>query len=197
MSYSVKIVLLNANNLSNCYSELSFLKEEDFIYINRFKTELGRKEHAASMYLKRKYIGDYIIDQHGKPICDKTYFNVSHSHGLVGIAICDIPIGIDIELIRRSEDDIHAFISSEDEYNYIHDDKSFYEVWTNKESLMKCIGTGIHGDIKNIPALPINGLKERNKMFFYTKNIVYNNYIISVTTKSKDGFDIIFSEEKL
>jgi len=197
MSFQVKVVLLNVTNLSDDFHELSFLRDEDFNYINKFKTDLGRKEHAISMYLKRKYVGDFFVDLNGKPMSDSTYFNVSHSHGLVGIAICDIPIGLDIELVRPSEENIHAFISNIEEHQYIHDDNSFYEIWTNKESLMKCIGTGIYGDIKNIPALPINGLKEHNKKFFYTKNIVYNNYIISITTQSQDDFEIVFLEEKL
>jgi len=81
---------------------------------------------------------------------------------------------------------MRRYISSDQEYKYIKDDKSFFEIWTSKESLTKCIGDGLNKIIKDIPGLPLNGKKEYLGKNYISECIEYNGYIISVTLEKDD-----------
>ena len=137
----------------------SFLSDENIKELSRYKLEETKKEKAASMILKNKYVGEYSLNEFEKPISKNCYFNISHSKGYVVFVKDDVPIGVDIEKIRPVEDDLIDYISSSEEKKYVKNDKSFYEIWTNKESLTKCLGTGIKEKIKDIPSLPLNDTK--------------------------------------
>lgn len=94
-------------------------------------------------------------NEYGKPllkgICNIN-FNVSHSGEYVVACIDNKPIGVDIELIRNIN-----FMSivencfTDKEQSYILNSESFleaslkkfYEIWTLKESYVKCIGKGL------------------------------------------------------
>ena len=77
------------------------------------------------------------------------------------------------------------------EFEYIGNDlRRFYEIWTSKESLMKCIGTSVRTKMKDIPGLPINCGKEFNGSY-YSKCIVINDeYICSITIKGNETFNV-------
>lgn len=92
-------------------------------------------------------------NQYGKPYL-KGYpnfnFNISHSGEYVLCAIDDKPIGIDVEEVKHIEfEDIGKNFFTEKEFQYIanKDSKSkldrFYEIWTLKESYIKCCGQGL------------------------------------------------------
>ena len=51
------------------------------------------------------------------------------------------------------KEDLKRYISTDEEYEYIKDDKSFFEIWTNKEALSKCIGIGLTKKVKEIPVV--------------------------------------------
>ena len=63
-------------------------------------------------------------------------------------------------------------------------------MWTNKEALVKANGLGIKEDIKNIPSLPINGVREYKTTFYMNRTILYNNFVITVSRESQDNFEI-------
>ena len=155
------------------------------------------KEKAASFILKNKYIGEYHLNEFNKPISDKYEFNISHSKGVVVFIKDNTPIGIDIEKIREVETDLIDYISNDEEKEYITNKEKFYEIWTNKESLVKCIGTGIVDKIKEIPSLPLNSKKEYKNKTFYSKTIKYLDYIISISRQENKPFDIKIMEEIL
>lgn len=93
-------------------------------------------------------------NDYGKPYL-KNYpefcFNISHSGGFVACAIDSYPIGIDIEQIRHiNYEELSKEFFSESEFSYInnnenHNDalKRFFEIWTLKESYIKCRGKGV------------------------------------------------------
>ena len=193
----VEVIFINIADINDDYSNLSFLRDEDYEYLKKYKPLETRKEHAASLYLKRKYVGDFYLNEFGKPLSKEVYFNISHSHGLVMMAISKHLVGIDIEPIRDVEDNMKKFISSEEEYLYMKDNKSFFEIWTAKEGLVKAYGNGIYQDIKNIPALPINGRKTYFCKEFYAKTIEFNNYILNVTLNTEQEFILEFKEERI
>ena len=164
----------------------SFLSDENIKELSRYKLEETKKEKAVSMILKNKYIGEYSLNESGKPLSKSCYFNISHSKGYV-----------DIEKIRPVEDDLIEYISSSEEKKYITSDQKFYEVWTNKESLTKCLGTGIKEKIKDIPSIPINDVKTYKEKLYRSQTINYQDSVISITRESIDPFEIKIQEENL
>ena len=182
---------LNINNLMSS----SLLNDEDKEKINSFSHEVSKKEKTVSSYLIKKYVGDYQINQFGKPISKDIHFNISHSKGFVVFVMDNYPIGIDIELIRDYKKELKEFVTSKEEKEYIKTNINFFEIWTNKESLLKCVGTGIGCHMDVIPGLPINSLKEWNNKLFRSKTIVYRDCVITITRESKKDFNVAIVEE--
>lgn len=168
----------------------SFLTNDDFLKCKRYKTEHGYKEHVASLYLKKRFIGEFEISKTGKPISDNSYFNISHSGEYVVLAISNSDIGVDIEHVKETTDDIKKYISSNEEYEYIKSDLNFFEVWTSKESISKALGIGITNNVKAIPALPLEGVKHYLDKDFYSKMIYKDDYVISITKETKNEFNV-------
>ena len=192
MDNTVKLYFFDTRPLSlDDIYHLDLLTTEDLKEMEKYKCTEMKKEKIASLYLKKKYIGDFSLNQYGKPISKDKYFNISHSHGLVAIAISkEYEIGIDIELIEERKKDLGDFICTSEERAYIGEIKGFFEIWTSKESMVKCIGIGIRSKIKEIPALPINGLKEYQGDFYYSKCFKKDDFIISITVKNNTHFDV-------
>ena len=145
--------------------------------------------------------GNYYIDNNKKPLSDKCFFNISHSKNYVIFSFNkEYEIGIDIECIKNVNDGIIKYISNQNELNYIYNndndkDVSFLEIWTAKESLLKCIGKGINNHLKDINSLPLNSIKQYENEYFSCKTIKYDNCIISVTIKSNEDFKIEIVQE--
>ncbi len=189
MNEIIKLYIFDLKELKDDI-EIPYLTNEDIENANKYKTIISRKQHLISSYLKRRFVGDYLVNGDGKPYSATSFFNISHSNEYVVLAISDKhPIGVDIEEIKEVKDDMRKYISSKEEYLYIKNDKNFFEVWTSKESLSKAYGTGLY-DIKNIPALPLDGVKiYQNKK--YRSNIIYlDNYVLSITIESENNISI-------
>ena len=169
-----------------------FLLEIDLEELNRFKVEEVLKEKLASRILKRKYVGSFYLNERGKPLSDKVYFNSSDSKGLVALAVSPLPIGIDIEKVREYKEKMKDYISSVEEKGYIKNEDNFYEVWTSKEGLTKCLGTGINKRVSEIPAFPLNGKKEYENKVFFSKTTKRKGYIFNITLESLNDFEIEF-----
>jgi len=148
------------------------------------------KQKEASSFLKYSFIGKYTLGEYGKPLSDQCFFNISHSASYVILAIGAKPIGVDVELIKEFKNELKAFISSKEEIDYIKDELSFFQVWTSKESLLKCEGSGLANVIKEVPALPLDGEKVFKNNKYYSKSIVQDKYVISVTLLGDEPFEI-------
>lgn len=158
--------------------------------INKTKLIEKKKEKLASIYLKNKYIFSYTLNEYNKPISNDICFNISHSANYVILGLSNIDIGIDIEHIEKVSNEMKNYICSKEEKDYIKSDINFYELWTNKESLMKCIGKGLIDRIDGIKGLPINGLKNINNISYYSKTLSYKDNIICITLKTDEQFDV-------
>ncbi len=115
-------------------------------------------------------------NQYGKPYL-KEYqefnFNISHSGDFVVCAIDNKPIGIDIEEIKHIEfEQIAKRFFTLSEFDYINNNISnsrlskFYEIWTLKESYIKCCGKGL--------AIPLNSFSINISNFGDIKLIINN-----------------------
>lgn len=77
------------------------------------------------------------------------HFNISHCANAVAVAIDSNEIGIDVESIRPYKEELSQRVFSPREQHLISlaDDKAriFSQLWTRKEAVVKCLGTGIVG----------------------------------------------------
>ena len=172
-----------------------FLSNIDKKSFEKFTNEDVKKEKIVSTILKNKYVGDYYLNERGKPLSDNKYFNISHSYGVIVYVEADNLVGIDIEKVREVDEDLINYISNDIERSYIKDKKSFYEVWTNKEALSKAFGSGINRKIKDIPGLPLNSVIEYENKKFSNKTINYLDYIITVSLMGKKEYDLEIIKE--
>ena len=188
----VKLYICDLQNIKHLdFKDIPYVLEEDILNANRFKFAEDQYQHIISSYFKRKYAPDYSIGHTGKPISSMTHISISHSHNLVICATNEnAEIGVDIELIKKSEERLRKYVANDDEYEFIKTDEDFFRIWTSKESIGKCYGTGISTNLKEIPAMPLNGRKSYLDELYYSKNIKYGDYIISVTLRSDEDFEL-------
>lgn len=189
---NINLYIFDTRNKKIDEAELHrFLSNEDIFSLSKYKNEQTRLEKLISMYLKRKYIGEYYLSKDDKPLSNNIYFNISHSKGVIALATSkEYPIGLDIEVIRDYKDELAKYISNEDEYKYIVDNKSFFEIWTSKEALVKCFGSGLSTNVKDIPALPLNDIKQYKGKTYSNKSLIYNDVMINVTLEIDKVFKI-------
>lgn len=78
------------------------------------------------------------------------HISLSHCRTAVAVAVSNSgPVGIDIESRRRISDSLMQHVCTPSELETIHasDDPTmaFLRLWTRKEAVLKCRGTGIKG----------------------------------------------------
>ncbi len=75
------------------------------------------------------------------------HFNISHSGGLVACAVCDRPVGVDVQVIRPFNPALARRVCSEAERRQLasdaHPAEAFTALWAQKEAWVKLQGTGI------------------------------------------------------
>lgn len=186
----VKLYIIDSSLLS--LDDLSFipLTAEERNIVEKAFTAEKKKERLLSKYLKDKYVGSYYLDGHKKPLSDDKCFNLSHSDEMIVLGLCDVDIGVDIEHVKDISPKMKRFIASDSEFEYMSDREAFFEIWTNKESLVKCKGTGIVSKPAKIPGLPINGLRIFDNEAYTSKTVKLGDYIISVSVKGDEPFEI-------
>ena len=92
-------------------------------------------------------------DGNGKPCFPDEkhlFYNLSHAGSFVCCCMADTPVGIDGECVRqRKESVIKRCFTPEEAKAAERSDKSFTEIWTQKEALSKLSGEGIGGILQN------------------------------------------------
>lgn len=87
--------------------------------------------------------GEWKYNEHGKPyLPNGPYFSISHCKEGIAVAIDEKPIGIDIEGIRRADEELIARVMNEEERVEMND-RMFTRLWTQKEAIVKAEGVGI------------------------------------------------------
>ncbi len=92
---------------------------------------------------------DVKIGEKERPYLDGSIdFNISHSSSIILLGICQrMRIGVDIEKHREINVDLFKKYFSEAEWNAIgkaeHPASVFFDIWTMKESAIKCDGRGV------------------------------------------------------
>lgn len=89
------------------------------------------------------------IGQNGKPEADGIYFNLSHAGQVVICAVGDVPVGCDVEQLKKEPRAVAERFFCESEKNYLDTlgeeerTRAFFRIWTMKESYMKMTGEGL------------------------------------------------------
>ncbi len=157
----------------------------------KYKNEIDQIRSLASSYLVNSLSNEPLLfNDMGKPFFENgPYFNISHSGKYIVMAISNKEVGVDIE--ENVEKNMSSLIRifNEAEAKMIKEHADFYYLWCAKESLIKCIGSSI-SHVKEIPSLPLNGLKTYKGKDYQSKTFVYDKHIVSITRESKEEFEI-------
>lgn len=164
---------ININNIdvvslriSEGFKELKFLKSvlsvDEIHKANRYYTEKLTNEYIVCRGSLRIILGKYLdvepkdivfeYNSYGKPRVseisnnNKVYFNVSHSGDYCLIAVSKhYEIGVDIEEIKPLDDytSIAERFYSPKEVESISNINDFYNIWAQKEAVIKASGKGL------------------------------------------------------
>ncbi|MCM3216690.1 4'-phosphopantetheinyl transferase superfamily protein [Niallia taxi] len=153
--------------------------------------------------LKNKEI-NFDQNLYGKPFLEgfpSFHFNISHSGNYVLCVINDNEVGCDIEEIKplNIEEISTAFFTNE-ECRYINSDSNnrldkFYEIWTLKESYIKCCGLGLSLSLKNF-SMNISkkgniSVVNRDNQYGYYKNLFQYTEISGYKIAVCSGGDVV------
>jgi phosphopantetheinyl transferase len=150
---------------------LAYLNEEDQLL------SLG------AGYFVHKYFNDDVKKtSSGKLVSPKGFFNISHCKNYVVFVISDNECGIDIEEKREVKESLINYAFSESDKELIKKPEDFFLMWTLKEAIAKAEGSGLSGEIKNIPVG--TGLIEYKDNSYMVKFTTLADYYISVAVKT-------------
>ena len=159
----MKIYFANINDFDEAFFEnaLNFIPAEKKEDICRFKNERAKKESLLGWYLfsvgmkeTGSQNGKLCFFEKGKPYLENSssYFNISHSDGLVCCAFAKSAIGIDIEKPKPFSPLVVKRVLCENEIKVLEEspkkEETFIRFWTFKESILKQSGEGITAGLK-------------------------------------------------
>ena len=129
--------------------EYGIMEQPTFVYNEHGKPSLalpptgGNASQALALGSLRRRKGEGL------------YFSLSHCKEGVCCAISDRPVGIDIESAsRKISDSVIRYSMNEGEQTLIRESddpqRTFLRLWTQKEAVLKRLGTGIRDDMRDI-----------------------------------------------
>ena len=188
----VKLFILDID-LANSYRHLILknINDEQKEKAFRFKNEKDQMRSLLSSFLVNQLSKEELKkNETGKPYYPNgPFFNISHSGKYVIMAVANQEVGVDIEENIEKNMDILLKIFNEAEAKMIKEHADFYYLWCAKESLIKCMGSSI-SKVKEVPSLPLNGLKTFKGIDYQSQTFIYDKHIISLTKLGKDPFEI-------
>lgn len=107
--------------------------------------------YRAVLELYQKTEIKIYFNEHGKPLCDFCFFNISHSEDRVVCVISDQPVGIDIQKVKAIKKRPKYKFFNARENEYVNCDECLFlmhytEIFTKKEAAVKMLGESIlHG----------------------------------------------------
>lgn len=189
----VKLYLINSSLIKDRYDQiLSFVDESRREKALRYQNEKDRLLSLGAAYLLKKYLplGEIKENSNGKPyLANGPFFNLSHSGEYIVLGVhSSKDIGVDIEQINEGKINAIKYVLNDVE-NSKEDTNVLFQMWTNKESIIKCLSSGLK-EIKTVDALPLEGSRLINGEHYFTKSILMNGYSLSITLKEKGSFEI-------
>jgi len=190
---NVKIRILHTSLIKqNITFVLSFVDKNRRKTAEKFVHEKDKLLSLGAGFLMKKYLpeGEIEVKESGKPYLENgPFFNVSHSEDYVVFASDESrEVGVDIEKINENKIDGIRYVLDEEE-NKIEDINALFQVWSNKESLVKCISYELK-NIKDVKGIPLEGKRIVDEESYYTKSLIFNGYSLSLTLKGEEPFNI-------
>ena len=74
-----KVILHILDTRKYTYNDLlslTMLNEEELSLFDKYHVLSVKKEKLVSYYFKKKYVGDYFLNEFGKPLSNNIYFNI-------------------------------------------------------------------------------------------------------------------------
>lgn len=125
----------------------------------RLRREGPRLQSIGAGLLLRRFFGpeDPVIAPGGKPYFPGgRHFSLSHSAGLAAIALGETALGLDAERIVPASEALLRRALGEGERRWLSDQgpEGFAFLWTRKEAVLKCLGTGADRPLRSVSVLP-------------------------------------------
>ena len=157
----------------------------------RYANEIDQIRSLLSSYLKNQLSREELLkNENGKPyFANGPYFNISHSGKYVLMVVSTAEICVDIEEIKDKDMSSLVRIFNEAEAKMIKEHSDFYYLWCAKESLIKCMGLSV-SKVREIPGLPLNGLKTYKGKDYECKSFIYDKHIVSITREGNEEYEI-------
>lgn len=151
---------------------LPFVSPERREQIGRFRRREDRMRSLIAELLARWMLARrlriapgeirFVRNRYGKPLCTSgpVHFNLSHSGDWVVAAVSRGEIGVDVERIDPAMDlSLAAGLFTPAELAWMDQDgdgkrERFFELWTYKESFIKCAGTGLSVPLNSFSVMP-------------------------------------------
>ena len=188
----IKLYIINLDiGFSHKHHLLKVINESQKEKALKYKNDKDQMRSLLSSYLKNLISKEEILyKEKGKPyFLNGPFFNISHSGKYVILAISNKEVGVDIEENVPKDMTMLLKIFNEAEAKVIKEHADFYYLWCAKESLIKCMGKSIN-KIKEVPSLPLNGLKTFKGQDYMSQTFIYDKHIISITRESNEEFNV-------
>lgn len=130
-------------------------REQALQYKHAFGQYACLKSYLMLQDLLREHYGiegDLVFsyNEHGKPMLKEVsniHFSISHCKEAIAVAVADRPVGIDVETLRMPSEALAEMVMDKGEklrFDISDTPEDFFTaIWTAKEAVMKCRGTGI------------------------------------------------------
>lgn len=161
---------------------IKFISSDRKMRINNFKFEKDKVSSLLTGLFARCLISDYLgipvsvlefgKGEYGKPFLKNNtecHFSISHTDNYSVVAVDDLSVGVDIEIIVNKKLDIkeisNMFFSEKEKLILRRSDYSpnvFFEIWTAKESYIKMTGEGLS---KPLDSFDFNNINKGYKIF--------------------------------
>jgi 4'-phosphopantetheinyl transferase len=82
---------------------------------------------------------------HGRPLHEAAHVSVTHSGSMVGVAVADIPVGLDVEDRTKDLTEVAEHLLSPDD-----PPGELIVAWTRKEALLKATGDGLKVPMRDL-----------------------------------------------
>lgn len=142
---------------------------------------------------------EIIFDKCGAPSVkdfDDVYISISHAGNYAAAAVSSLPVGVDIETIRKCRPGIFNKCFTPEEAALVLSQKSqeetdsvFSRLWTRKESYIKAIGKGLAQSLSEFSVLGDEIIKDGSNTGFFCKSYLpERDCILSVCSKDLSTF---------
>lgn len=122
---------------------------------------------------------------------DTIDFNISHSGNCVACAVAvGSKVGIDIEQIRAIKLSDLGCVLNDKEHELVNAsagrNKSFYEIWTKKEAIVKADGCGLNVELNEVDTT-VSPVKLNGELWQVKQIAIENDYLVSVARNNPDS----------